>query len=105
MEVYVSNLPYTVDDAELHDVFKEYGKVTRAKVALNPQTGQSRGFGFVTFHERIDAQAAIEGLNGVELHGRKLTVRESVPKGNPDLGGYTPPSQRPGFKGYGDKRR
>jgi cold-inducible RNA-binding protein len=105
VEIYVSNLPYTCGDEDLLNLFKDFGRVTRAKVALDRDSGQSRGFGFVSMHESVEAQAAIEALNGQQLQGRTLAVRESVPKPPADLGGYVPPSRRPGFKGYGDKAR
>ena len=47
MNIYISNLSYGVDDADLNTLFAEYGEVTSAKVIMDRETGRSRGFGFV----------------------------------------------------------
>lgn len=74
-EVFVANLPYSVNWQALKDMFKECGNVIRADVELD-RNGYSRGFGTAIFGTPEEMQAAIERYNGYELEGRVLDVRE-----------------------------
>ena len=47
MNIYISNLSYGISDADLKDLFAEYGEISSAKVIMDLETGRSRGFGFV----------------------------------------------------------
>ena len=85
MELYVGNLPWGVDDAQLTAMFAAHGPVVRAKVVSDRDTGRSRGFGFVTMGDEASAQKAIQVLNGQDCNGRALTVRKSEPR--PPAGG------------------
>jgi hypothetical protein len=58
-----------------------------AKVINDRETGRSRGFGFVTFAQSDEAQAAIKGMDGASLDGRTVKVNEAVDKG-PRTGGF-----------------
>lgn len=80
MELYVGNLPWAVDDAQLTSMFAAHGAVVRAKVVTDRDTGRSRGFGFVTMGDEAGAQKAIQVLNGQDCNGRALTVRKSEPR-------------------------
>ena len=80
MNIYVGNLPYNVDDAELEAAFAAHGAVDRAKVITDRDTGRSRGFGFVEMPNDDEARAAMEALNGSEMAGRTLTVNEARPR-------------------------
>lgn len=77
MDIYVGNLDYDVQDNELNEVFAEYGEVESARVLLDRESGRSRGFGFVKMPNREEAERAIESLNGHEMMGRPLRVREA----------------------------
>ncbi len=92
--LYVGNLPFDVDEAQLRPLFQEGGReVTEVKIITDRETGRPRGFAFVEMGSQADAQAAIAALNGRDLGGRALTVneaREQAPRG----GGY-------GRGGYG----
>ena len=85
--IYVANLPYSSDDAELRGLFEEYGTVDKATVIKDRDTGRSRGFGFVEMSNDGEADAAIEGLNGHDMGGRPLTVNEARPRGERSGGG------------------
>ena len=78
MNIYVGNLPWSIDDRQLEDLFKEHGEVTSARVITDRFTKRSRGFGFVEMES--GAEDAIQALNDSEVEGRKLVVNESKPK-------------------------
>ena len=80
MNIYISNLSYGVDDADLNTLFAEYGEVTSAKVIMDRETGRSRGFGFVEIVDEAMGQKAIDELNGAEYVGRPMVVKEALPK-------------------------
>lgn len=78
-KLYVGSLPYSTTEAQLTDLFSQYGSVTSAKVISDKFTGQSRGFGFVEMATSEEAQRAIEALNGTKLEQRTLVVNEAKP--------------------------
>jgi RNA recognition motif-containing protein len=80
MKIFVGNLPYSVDNDALEDLFKQHGAVDSAEVVTDRETGRSRGFGFVEMADGAEAQKAIEALNGHQVDGRDLTVNEARPK-------------------------
>jgi RNA recognition motif-containing protein len=69
MNIYVGNLPYTMDDAELRGVFEEFGTVDSASVIRDKFTGRSRGFGFVEMPDN-EGGPAIEATNGRSVDAR-----------------------------------
>lgn len=79
-KLYVGNLAYSVTDDKLQQSFGEWGTVTSAKVMMDRDTGQSKGFGFVEMSSSEQAAAAIRGLNGQAIDGRALVVNEAHPK-------------------------
>lgn len=89
-KLYVGNLSFDVDSAELESLFSRHGRVESANVIFDRTTGRSKGFGFVELSEESEAQAAISALNGVEYKGRPLTVNEARPReeGGGGRGGY-----------------
>lgn len=80
MKVYVGNLPWTIDDNKLKDMFSEFGEITEAVVIKDKYNGRSKGFGFVTFANEEDAKKAISEMNEKEIEGRALNVNEARPK-------------------------
>ena len=80
MDIYVGNLPYSVNDSQLQELFTQYGNVTSARVIIDRFTGNSKGFGFVEMPEKDEATAAINALDGNDFEGRSLRVNESQPK-------------------------
>ncbi|MBP7566125.1 MAG: RNA-binding protein [Burkholderiaceae bacterium] len=88
-KLYVGNLPYSVTNATLQSNFGEFGEVNSAKVMMDRDTGQSKGFGFVEMASAEDAQAAIKGLNGMSVEGRSIVVNLARPReGGRSAGGY-----------------
>ena len=74
--LYVGNLPWSVDDAQLRQVFEAHADVLAARVITDRETGRSRGYGFVEVLAH-SAQPVIQSLNGTVLGGRELTVNEA----------------------------
>ncbi len=79
MNVYVGNLPYSTNSADLEALFAQYGEVQSAAVIMDRETGRSRGFGFIEMPDDA-ARDAIENLNGSDYGGRPLTVNEARPR-------------------------
>ncbi|MEM9453229.1 MAG: RNA-binding protein [Myxococcota bacterium] len=75
--LFVGGLDWRVTDTQLRAEFEKLGKVSDAIVVLDRDTGDSRGFGFVTMSDRKDAAEAIRKLNGTQLEGRTLVVRQA----------------------------
>ena len=84
-KIYVGNLPWSVDDDKLVELFESHGDVASANVITDRETGRSRGFGFVEMPDGGLASKAIEALNGREVDGRALNVNEARPRA--DRGG------------------
>ena len=80
MNLYVSNLPYTLTDEDLHSEFAPFGNVSSARLVKDRETGRSRGFGFVEMPVETEALTAINALNGKDVGGRPLRVIEARPK-------------------------
>ena len=81
MDIYVGNLPWSIDDEGLKNLFAEHGEVISAKVIRDRETNRSIGFGFVEMDD-YSAAKAIEALEGFELEGRPLKVNQSRGKDN-----------------------
>ena len=86
-KLYVGNLSYDVNDADLNQLFAQNGTVESATVIQDKMTGRSKGFGFVEMSSEQEAQAAIAALNGKEYSGRTLTVNEAKPREDRGSGG------------------
>ncbi|HEY6504540.1 MAG TPA: RNA-binding protein [Chitinophagaceae bacterium] len=80
MNIYVSNLSYSVQDDDLRGFFQEYGEVSSAKVIMDKYTNRSKGFGFVEMPDDAAAQKAIAELDGGMVEGRAIKVMVAKPK-------------------------
>ena len=80
MNIYFGNLSYKVRENDLQGVIAEYGEVTSCKIIKDRETGKSKGFGFVEMADDAAASKLIEELNGAELDGRTLVVKEARPR-------------------------
>jgi cold-inducible RNA-binding protein len=87
MNIFVAGLPYDLDDAELEEIFEKFGKVNSAKVAMDKETGKSRGFGFVEMPVESEAKEAIEGLNNISLGKKPLVVKAAEDRSGGGSGG------------------
>lgn len=100
--LFVGSLPYTITEDALRDLFAGHGQVQSVNIIKDKFSGQSRGFAFVEMVTDEDAAKAIQALNGFNVDGRNLVVKEALPKptytngrGSPERGG------RRGFGGGG----
>lgn len=85
-KLYIGNLPFSVDDQQLHQAFSSYGQVMSAKVIVDRDSGRSKGFGFVEMATDEEAQNAMGSMNGTQLGGRDINVSEARDPG-PRTGG------------------
>ncbi|MFN0085343.1 MAG: RNA recognition motif domain-containing protein [Blastocatellia bacterium] len=88
VRLYVGNLPFSVSEQELEELFARSGPVISTNIVTDRDTGRSRGFAFVEMETSEGASAAISSLNGMELGGRELTVNEARPKESRGGGGF-----------------
>ncbi len=104
-KLYVGNLPFSLEDADLSRLFAQAGTVESARVVLDPATGRKRGFGFVEMSSEDEAQAAVNMFNGTDVDGRSIVVdiaRERAPReGGFNRGGGDRPRRRDGGGGGG----
>lgn len=98
MNIYVGNLSFNTSEDDLRNAFASFGEVTSAAIIKDKFSGESRGFGFVEMSNNTEAQAAIKGLNGTELHERTLNVNEARPR--TEGGGNRSGGNRGGGGGY-----
>ncbi len=105
MNLYVSNLAYTVSDDDLRNAFSAFGNVSSARVITDRETGRSRGFGFVDMPDDSEALAAIRGMTDQSLGGRAIKVIEARPKEARPPGGGGGGGYRPGGGGGGGGHR
>jgi RNA recognition motif-containing protein len=80
MNLYIGNIPYSISEAELTQLFANFGEVTALNVVKDKVTNRSKGFGFVEMPDDSAATAAINELNGKEVNGRQIIVNEARPK-------------------------
>ena len=93
MNIYVGNMPYSMTEDDLRNMFGTYGAVTSARLVTDRDTGRAKGFGFVEMAD-AEAPAAIEALNGTKQGGRELVVNEARPR-----------EERPRRTGFGGGHR
>ena len=88
-KLYVGNFPFSVDEAQLRELFSDYGEISELAMITDRETGRSKGFAFITFATQQAAEKALE-LDGKDLGGRKLRVniaQERESKGGGGRGG------------------
>lgn len=97
-KLYVGNLPYSIGEGELQELFAQAGNVETVTVMRDMATGRARGFAFVEMDSHEAAQKAIQQFNDYSLGGRNLAVNEARPKTDSRSGGG-------GFGGDNRRRR
>jgi len=107
VRLFVGNLPYQATEEDLRTHFAQVGKPTQIVRPLDRETGRARGFAFVEYAERSEAEAAIKSFDGQLFMGRPLAVSEARareergPGGPPRSGGYGAPRPGGGYGGGG----
>jgi RNA recognition motif-containing protein len=80
IKLYVGNLPFSTDDAQLRSLFESHGQVVSASIIMDRDTGRPRGFGFVEMADDNEGRNAIEAMNGQSVDGRNIVVNEAKPR-------------------------
>jgi RNA recognition motif-containing protein len=99
--IFVAKLDFGVTSEQLKSTFEQYGKVLKASVATDRETGKSRGFGFVEMEDQTEARNAISALDNYQFNGRPISVKEAEPRES------RPPREqgaRPPFAGNGERK-
>jgi len=81
-KLYVGGISYSTTEDGLREFFAQAGNVESAVIITDKMTGRSKGFGFVEMVTEEEAQNAISMLDGKELDGRTLNVKEARPMGD-----------------------
>ena len=79
-KLFVGNLPFTMTDDSLMQIFSAYGKVISANVVFDKFSHRSKCFAFVEFETEDEAKAAMQALDGSEQEGRNIAVKEALPR-------------------------
>ncbi len=87
-KVYVGNINYRTSDETLRSMFGEYGDVLSVHLAKDRDTGRFRGFAFVEMSGNEEALKAIAALDGREVDGRQLRVKEAEDRPRPPRRDY-----------------
>ncbi|MCP4547399.1 MAG: RNA-binding protein [bacterium] len=77
--LYVGNLPFTVSEDEIKELFAPFGTVHSVKMISDRDTGRPRGFGFIEMDD-AEGDEAIKSLDGSDMGGRNLRVNEARPR-------------------------
>lgn len=80
MNIYAGNLPYSMTEDDLKEVFTPFGEVQNVTVIADKFTGQSKGFGFVEMPVQAEAEEAIKALDGSSVQGRNIKVNQARPR-------------------------
>lgn len=106
--LYVGNLSYDCTIETLREAFADLGQVDDVHIAMDRETGRSRGFGFVTMATAEQAANAIQQMNGAMLEGRALRVNEAEERparsGGGGRGGFGGPRGGGHGRDRGDRR-
>ena len=79
MNLYIGNLNYKIKEQELAEVLSAYGAVSSVRIIKDKETGRSKGFGFAEMNNDA-ARHALQDLNGKELMGRQMVIKEAIQK-------------------------
>lgn len=79
--LFVGNMSFQTTESDLRALFEPFGQIARVHIAIDRETGRSRGFAFVEMPNDAEAAKAIAALDGIEAGGRNLKVNEARPTG------------------------
>jgi RNA recognition motif-containing protein len=103
--LFVGNLPFSMDEEELRNIFAEYGEISDIKLLMDQESGRFKGMAFIEYADSKSANDAKEALHNKDFDGRQIRVDAAKPKrpgggrqfGGKSAGGY-------GFKGGRHRR-
>lgn len=110
MNIFVAKLSFDTHESDFQQAFEEFGTVDSAKIVMDKMTGRSKGFGFVEMPNDDEAKAAISALDGSELDGRTIVVKQAEDResrgGNDNRGGggFGGGNRGGGYGGGGNRR-
>lgn len=92
--IFIGNLPFSTTKMDLQALFERFGMITNIHIPVNKETGQARGFAFVSFQNEAEAEGALT-LNGQDIKGRAIKVHlahnnsedGAAPRRRPSSGG------------------
>jgi cold-inducible RNA-binding protein len=96
-KLYVGNLPYSVSEENLREMFAKVGAVKSVSLITDRDTGRSKGFAFIEMENQEDAQKAISQFNGTNVEARNITVNFARPREEGGRGGDRPRGGRNRF--------
>ncbi len=85
MKLLIRNLSRTTTEADLQNMFADYGRVQSCSLILDKDTGTSKGFAFVDMPKQGEARVAMKALNGKELDGSKIRVKKAEAKAESEV--------------------
>lgn len=77
MNIYVGQLPLSMTEEEVQEMFLQYGEVSSFKLIRDRFSGGSKGYGFIQMPNNSEADQAIKGLNRTMLNGREIKVNQA----------------------------
>ncbi|MCY4641822.1 MAG: RNA-binding protein [Gammaproteobacteria bacterium] len=80
MNIYIGNLPYSISEDELRELFAVHGEVSSASIIMDRESGRSKGFGFIEMPDKAQGESAINALNESNVQGRNVRVNEARPR-------------------------
>lgn len=87
MNIYIGNLPYSISEDELRNLFAAHGEVTSANIIMDRDSGRSKGFGFIEMPDNAQGEVAINAINQTDVQGRSVRVNEARPRNDNRDGG------------------
>jgi RNA recognition motif-containing protein len=101
VRLFIGNLPYGASEADLRAHFTAVAEPSHVVMPVDRETGRPRGFAFVEFQDRAQAEEVIKRFDAQPFQGRNLAVSEARAREDRPPGGYAP---RPGGGGFGGPR-
>jgi RNA recognition motif-containing protein len=72
--IFIGNLPYTFEERDISNLFDRFGRLVQISVPMDRYTRRNRGFAFIEFEQRADAEDAYNKYNNYDIEGRKLRL-------------------------------
>lgn len=102
-KLFVGGIKFEATEPQLADFFSQFGEVKSCKLVHDRETGRPRGFGFVEFASKGEADLAIQGANGAYFMGRPLNVNEAREREQTPRTGGQNQSRGSGREQYSDR--